>query len=559
MFAPKSTRQHAARAQPPSASVVDHERADGERRASQVTQRAAARPRLLAPAAVLRLQGSLGNRATQAVLRGTALTGAAVVQRQLDAAYLTSWASRKVANDKTWNDVVDHLAGYQVLVRVQASSQQKADKLQAVLTDIKRWISSNEKAVRPKEQRKFHLTSPKSWPPVTAPEERFDQMSELQEQALAEFKVQDESIDRLTTSKVRTMLQAIQEQKNILSRKRLFDALTRACKEQSRRDPQAKEWGELENHVTTLGAEIDQQMSKHPAIEQLQESASNIRADARDALIGRQNATSVGQQLAGGAEAWVRTSLEMLMPTDAPAYIVVALGSFARMEMALFSDTDMVLICEEKDTVVLKQLMAAYGAMRTRINEGNKAFLHDPVIGDVFSVDDFARAGFTDKPPDLRLIHARPSGAIELYKQVLAKRQSPNVGTLLKSALTNLPAAPKIDLSENEFHVKDLVLKPIITPIALLANIDQRRDPSTAEPTVARLRAAKDSSAAKMAEHFEFFLNLRHRLHAEAGSERDIIVKGGKLWSPEVANALSRFGTDYPGYLAYIQEAAKAH
>jgi len=554
MFAPKSTSRRASREQPLSVTASDHARQAGGIRVSQET--ATARPRVLAQADVLQLQRTLGNRATRHVLSSTALAGSPMLQRELDVAYLKSWATNTIETDSVWTNIVDHLAGYMMLIRLDEAVSKKVAKLEDLLKDVERWLSANQTALRTKEQRKFKLMSPKSWRPANTVEERYDQIVELQWKAKHEWQIKNAKIDRLTHGKVQNMLQAVAKQENVLSRKQLLEALKTALKERPRGEPQSKQWAEFDNQVSLLDAEIDLQMSKHPAIKDFQQSTGDIRAGAMAALQGHA-ATAVAEKVTGSAEDWVRTSLDKLMPADAPAYIVIALGSFARKEMALFSDTDMVLVCEEQDTAMLKGLMAAYGAMRTRINEGNQAFSHDPVIGDVFSVDAFAKAGFTDKPPDMRLIHARPSGAEKLYAQVIAKRRTPEVHGRLKNALKNLPEGPKIDLSSKEFHIKDLVLKPIITPIALLWNSDERKDPSVAEPTSVRLRAAKDARATKMADHFEFFLNLRYRLHAAAGSENDKLVKDGKLWSSEVEKALTTFGADYPQYVAYIHEQAQ--
>jgi len=146
MFAPKSTSRRASREQPLSVTASDHARQAGGIRVSQET--ATARPRVLAQADVLQLQRTLGNRATRHVLSSTALAGSPMLQRELDVAYLKSWATNTIETDSVWTNIVDHLAGYMMLIRLDEAVSKKVAKLEDLLKDVERWLSANQTALR---------------------------------------------------------------------------------------------------------------------------------------------------------------------------------------------------------------------------------------------------------------------------------------------------------------------------------------------------------------------------------------------------------------------------
>lgn len=320
-----------------------------------------------------------------------------------------------------------------------------------------------------------------------------------------------------------------------------------------------------ENQMITETFQDNHQQKNAEWFAQMRQEASQIRSSV----------SPIPEDISAGAKAfteevqtWMIKTLKHFIDPSSPPFVILALGSFARKEMAPYSDMDFIVICEPENEAKIQPMLEAYGkAMRQNLLDRHGGFNIDDVTGSISSPE-----GFVKKPGrDALLIYQSSPEAKALYEKFqLSQRnkasKSDNLSLIVdksKELLNtfNVKFLSKRKRPLSQANVKKDFLEPILTPIAMLAeyyDLQNGSDPDVLT-TAERLNKYIDDKnlSKRMLNHFDYFLKLRYMLHNESGKENDELLITDKKWQDFKKRAES-FRKDYEDYVKFIKKKTQA-
>lgn len=303
---------------------------------------------------------------------------------------------------------------------------------------------------------------------------------------------------------------------------------------------------------------------------------NQMRAEASDirklVATSPEDISAAAKSFTEKVQAWMLTTVKRFVDPATPPFIILALGSFARKEMAPYSDMDFVVICDPKDEAKVKPVLEAYTKiMRQNLLDRDGGFSVDDVTGNIFSPEGFKQ----NSGRDTLLLYQNSPKAMELYQRFLSSHQQRAMKSdmpseivmtaegLLKTFNSRFPPSsrpffkPKLSKVKSSVNVKKHFLEPLLTPISMLAEYSHLANPDTPEQlnTPDRLTAYIDDKKlrAKMLGHFDYFFRLRYLLHNKRGKEDDELVVTDAEWQ-DFEKRLETFRKDYKEYIKFIKK-----